>query len=151
MPSRFAPPRRSPGLVGVIDIGSNSIRLVVFAGDGRTPDPIFNEKVLCGLGRGLERTGRLNEDGVRQALANLGRFAELVRDMKVRRLRVVGTAAARDAEDGKAFITEVRRRTGLRVEILAGGEEARLSALGVLSGIPEADGVMGDLGGGSLE
>src|SRR3954470_13072963 len=141
MPPRISPSRRFTASVGVIDIGSNSIRLVVFAGNGRTPDPIFNEKVLCGLGRGLERTGRLNEDGARLALDNLGRFAELVRDMKVRRLRVVGTAAVRDAEDGPAFIAQVRRRTGLRVEILPGGEEARLSALGVLSGIPEADGV----------
>lgn len=151
MRPRIAPSRRFTASVGVIDIGSNSIRLVVFAGAGRTPDPIFNEKVLCGLGRGLERTGRLNQDGARSALANLERFAALVRLMKVRRLRVVGTAAVRDAADGPEFIAAVRRRTGLRVEILPGGEEARLSALGVLSGMPEADGVMGDLGGGSLE
>lgn len=151
MPPRFASGRRSSGSVGVIDIGSNSIRLVVYSGEGRSPDPVFNEKILCGLGRGLERTGRLNDDGVRQALANLGRFASLVRAMKVRRLRVVGTAAVRDAENGPEFAAEVRQRTGLKIEVLPGREEARLSALGVVSGMPEADGVMGDLGGGSLE
>jgi exopolyphosphatase / guanosine-5'-triphosphate,3'-diphosphate pyrophosphatase len=137
--------------IGVIDIGSNSIRLVVFDGQSRIPHPLFNEKVLCGLGRGLERTGRLNPDGVALALDNLARFATVAKSMDVRELKVVATAAARDAEDGPAFVAEVTRRTKFKVEVLGGGEEARLSALGVLSGIPDADGLSGDLGGGSLE
>jgi exopolyphosphatase/guanosine-5'-triphosphate,3'-diphosphate pyrophosphatase len=137
--------------IGVVDIGSNSIRLVVFDGLSRIPHPLFNEKVLCGLGRGLERTGRLNPEGAVLALDNLARFASLARAMDVRHLRVVGTAAVRDADDGRAFVKEVQRRAGLKVEILDGAEEARLSALGVVSGIPDADGVSGDLGGGSLE
>jgi exopolyphosphatase/guanosine-5'-triphosphate,3'-diphosphate pyrophosphatase len=137
--------------IGVIDIGSNSIRLVVFDGLSRIPHPLFNEKVLCGLGRRLERTGRLNPEGVALALDNLVRFATIAKAMEVHELRVVGTAAVRDAEDGRAFAAEVTRRTGLKVEVLDGGEEARLSALGVLSGIPDADGLTGDLGGGSLE
>lgn len=137
--------------IGIVDIGSNSIRLVVFDGLSRIPHPLFNEKVLCGLGRGLERTGQLNPDGVVLALENLARFAALARAMNVRHLRVVGTAAVRDAEDGRAFAAEVKRRAGLKIEILDGAEEARLSALGVLSGIPDADGLTGDLGGGSLE
>jgi len=151
MQSRFAPGRSSAAPVGVIDIGSNSIRLVVYAGDERAPHPIFNEKVLCGLGRGLERSNRLHSEGVKLALDNLSRFAELVEAMNVKRLRVVGTAAVRDAEDGRDFVAEVRRRTGLKMETLDGEEEARLSGLGVVSGMPEADGLMGDLGGGSLE
>ena len=151
MRSRFASGRPPAAPVGVIDIGSNSIRLVVYAGDERAPYPIFNEKVLCGLGRGLERTNRLNPEGVQLALDNLSRFAALVHAMHVRRLRVVGTAAVRDAEDGPEFVAAVRRRTGLKIEILDGEEEARLSGLGVLSGMPDADGLMGDLGGGSLE
>jgi len=106
MRSRFAPGRRSAGPVGVIDIGSNSIRLVVYAGDERAPHPIFNEKVLCGLGRGLERSNRLNDEGVALALANLSRFSSLSSAMGVKQLRVVGTAAVRDAEDGKAFVAE---------------------------------------------
>ncbi len=151
MRSRFSPGRSSSAPVGVIDIGSNSIRLVVFDGDGRAPHPIFNEKVLCGLGRGLERSGRLNTEGVALALDNLNRFSGLARAMGVRRMRVVGTAAVRDAEDGAAFVAEVRRRTGLKVETLEGGKEAHLSAMGVVSGMPDAHGLMGDLGGGSLE
>jgi len=152
MPSRSPPARTAAqGPVGVIDIGSNSIRLVVFSGSGRAPHSIFNEKVLCGLGRGLERTGRLHEEGVESALANLGRFAGLVEAMNVHHLRVVATAAVREAENGPEFARAVRRQAGLKVEILDGAEEARLSALGVLSGMPQADGLMGDLGGGSLE
>jgi exopolyphosphatase/guanosine-5'-triphosphate,3'-diphosphate pyrophosphatase len=151
MRSRFAPGRRSAGPVGVIDIGSNSIRLVVYAGDERAPHPIFNEKVLCGLGRGLERSNRLNDEGKNLALANLSRFSSLAKAMGVRHLRIVGTAAVRDAEDGPGFADNVRRQTGLKIEVLDGEEEARLSALGVVSGTPEANGIMGDLGGGSLE
>jgi exopolyphosphatase/guanosine-5'-triphosphate,3'-diphosphate pyrophosphatase len=137
--------------IGIIDIGSNSIRLVVFDGLSRIPHPLFNEKVLCGLGRGLERTGKLNPDGAVLALDNLARFAALARAMDVRQLRVVGTSAVRDAQDGPEFVDAVKRRAGLKIEVLDGGEEARLSALGVLSGIPDADGLTGDLGGGSLE
>jgi exopolyphosphatase/guanosine-5'-triphosphate,3'-diphosphate pyrophosphatase len=144
-------PGRRARHIGIVDIGSNSIRLVVFDGLSRIPHPLFNEKVLCGLGRGLERTGRLNPDGVVLALDNLTRFSALAKAMNVHRLRVVGTAAVRDAEDGKAFVATVRQRTGLRIEVLDGAEEARLSALGMLSGIPDADGLTGDLGGGSLE
>lgn len=137
--------------IGIIDIGSNSIRLVVFDGLSRIPHPLLNEKVLCGLGRGLGRTGMLDPDGVTLALDNLARFAMLAAAMHVRRMRVVGTAAIRDARDGPDFVRAVKRRTGLEVEVLKGKEEARLSALGVISGIPDADGLMGDLGGGSLE
>src|SRR5690349_11600651 len=137
--------------IGIIDIGSNSIRLVVFDGLSRIPHPLFNEKVLCGLGRGLERTGKLNPDGAVLALDNLARFAALSRAMDVRRLRVVATSAVRDALDGREFVAAVRRRAGLKIEVLDGAEEARLSAFGVLSGIPNADGLTGDLGGGSLE
>src|SRR3954464_5021506 len=96
--------------VGVVDIGSNSIRLVVFAPGSRSPRPLFNEKVLCGLGRGLERTGRLDEEGVELALKNLARFSSLARAMKVRKLRTVATAAVRDAKNGPAFAHEVRTR-----------------------------------------
>lgn len=143
--------RSSADHIGVIDVGSNSIRLVVFDGLSRMPHPLFNEKVLCGLGRGLERTGKLSEEGVGLALANLGRFAALAKAMRVGKLTSVATAAVRDADNGREFLAEVRRRTGLKIRVISGAEEARLSALGVLSGMPDADGVMGDLGGGSLE
>jgi exopolyphosphatase/guanosine-5'-triphosphate,3'-diphosphate pyrophosphatase len=142
---------RPDGRIGVIDLGSNSIRLVVYDRPGRAPLPVFNEKVLCGLGRGLERTGRLNPDGVRLALENMGRFARIAAGMGLDRLDVLATAAARDAADGPEFVARMEAITGLPVTVLDGSEEARLSALGVVSGIPDADGAMGDLGGGSLE
>jgi exopolyphosphatase/guanosine-5'-triphosphate,3'-diphosphate pyrophosphatase len=153
---RAASPRPVPrpandGRIGIIDIGSNSIRLVVYEHARRAPVPVFNEKVLCGLGRDLERTGALPPDGVISALDNLQRFVTLARNMKVARLDLLATAAVRDATDGEAFVAEVRRRTGESVQLISGQEEARLSGLGVICGMQDADGVMGDLGGGSLE
>jgi exopolyphosphatase / guanosine-5'-triphosphate,3'-diphosphate pyrophosphatase len=137
--------------IAVIDIGSNSLRLVVFERLGATLLPLLNEKVMCGLGRGIARTGRLNREGVELALANLQRFVALARALKVDHLTGIATAAVRDASDGQAFAAEIERQCGLPVRIVDGAEEARLSAAGVLAGIPGADGVVGDLGGGSVE
>ena len=142
---------RHTARIGVLDIGSNSIRLVVYDRNCRAPVPIYNEKVLCGLGRGVERAGQLNAEGLAQALGNLSRFKALADAMGVARLDVLATAAVRDAQDGQDFVTTLRDRLGLEVQVISGEEEARLSALGVLSAIPEADGVVADLGGGSLE
>lgn len=137
--------------VGIVDIGSNSIRLCVYDGAARVPVPLFNEKAVCGLGQGLGASGRLNPEGVEHALSVVGRFAELSRAMEVERLDILATAAVRDATDGAAFVGEVQRRYGVEVKILSGGQEAKLAALGVLCGTPDADGIVADLGGGSLE
>lgn len=139
------------GPVAVVDIGSNSIRLVVYSGPERGAVPLFNEKVLCGLGRGLSGSGRLNPQGVRLARRNLVRFTRLARAMGARRIDLLATAAVREAADGAAFAAEVEGLCGLPVRVLSGPDEARLSALGVAAGFPGASGVMGDLGGGSLE
>ncbi len=147
---RQARPRRG-GQVAVVDIGSNSLRLVIYDGIRRAPRTLFNEKVMCGLGRGLEHTGRLDPDGVALARENLQRFVALARSVGVRRLDVLATAAVRDASDGRSFVADVQRRHRLKVKVLAGAEEGRLSAYGVLAGIPDANGVVGDLGGGSVE
>ncbi|MHA1538628.1 MAG: Ppx/GppA phosphatase family protein [Alphaproteobacteria bacterium] len=136
---------------GVIDIGSNSIRLVVYQGPKRAPTPFFNEKVLCGLGRSLAATGSLDADGLALALHNLPRFAALAREMGVEGLHVVATAAVREARDGAEFVAVVKKLCGLEMRILDGDEEARLAASGVIAGYPRARGIMGDLGGGSLE
>ncbi|WP_282609657.1 exopolyphosphatase [Pelagibius sp. Alg239-R121] len=144
-------PLSSGERVAVIDIGSNSMRLVVFDGLKRAPAPVFNEKVFCGLGRGLKKTGSLSEEGVELALTNLARFAGLVRSMGVEKLTLLATAAVREADNGEDFVREITQQYGLEVQVLSGKAEARLSALGVISGMPEADGIMGDLGGGSLE
>ena len=136
--------------VAIIDIGSNSVRLVVYAGPKRIPTPIFNEKVLAGLGAGLDRTGKLSKDGRRKALAALARFKLLITHMRVKHTHVLATAAIRDAEDGAKFVDEVAK-TGFDCEVLSAAEEAHLAGQGVISGIPAADGTVGDLGGGSLE
>ncbi len=137
--------------IAVIDIGSNSIRLVVYEAMWRAPLPVFNEKVLCGLGRGLDETGRLSAAGVELALESLPRFVALARSMGADPLMAFATAAVRDAANGGDFVNAVEAATGLAIEVISGEEEARLSGLGVLSAIPSANGIMGDLGGGSLE
>ena len=137
--------------IGVIDLGSNSLRLVVFERLGGALFPLFNEKVMCGLGRGIASTGRLSPDGIDLALVNLRRFVAFARAIGVDHLAVLATAAVRDATDGEAFAAEVERQCQVPVRIIDGAEEARLSAAGVLAGIPDADGMVADLGGGSVE
>lgn len=137
--------------VGVIDVGSNSVRLVVFDGAARSPAYFFNEKVLCGLGKGLAQSGRLSPDGRVRALAAIKRFALLLEHMGVEKVSTVATAAVREAEDGPAFCAEVLAETGIGLYVASGEEEARLSAQGVLLGWPEADGLVCDIGGASME
>jgi exopolyphosphatase/guanosine-5'-triphosphate,3'-diphosphate pyrophosphatase len=139
------------GRIAVVDVGSNSLRLVVFERLGASLLPLLNEKVMCALGRGIARTGRLNPEGVKLAFANLQRFVALARALRVDHLAIIATAAVREASDGRAFAAEAERQCGVPVRIVEGGEEARLSAAGVLAGIRQADGVVSDLGGGSVE
>jgi exopolyphosphatase/guanosine-5'-triphosphate,3'-diphosphate pyrophosphatase len=141
----------SPHDAAVIDIGSNSIRLVLYRIEGRAIWTIFNEKVLAGLGRDLPATGRLSPDGVRAAHAALRRFKAVLEALQPSAVFTAATAAVREAKDGEAFVRQVKVETGLSVNVLPGEEEARLSALGVAAGIPGASGVAGDLGGFSLE
>jgi exopolyphosphatase/guanosine-5'-triphosphate,3'-diphosphate pyrophosphatase len=153
-PYRMTPAQGRLGngpLVGVIDIGSNSVRLVVYEGLTRSPTPLFNEKTLAGLGREVQSKGLLAPDAVEKALAALKRFRSLCDLMRVERLWVVATAAARDARNGKAFIAQAERICRKKIDLISGAREARLTALGVISGFHKPDGVVGDLGGGSLE
>ncbi|SFR98525.1 Ppx/GppA family phosphatase [Sphingomonas jatrophae] len=142
-----APPQ---GRIGIIDIGSNSIRLVVYEGPARVPAILFNEKVLAGLGKGLAKSGTIEPEAMERADAALARFVGLARAMEVGRLRTVATAAVRDASNGALFLQRLKR-LGIEPELLSGDEEAATAGYGVLAGIPHADGVVGDLGGGSLE
>jgi len=137
--------------VAVIDIGSNSVRLVVYEGLTRAPTPIFNEKVLAGLGRQVQTTGLLAQDAIDTALAALKRFRAMCDMLHVRKVWAIATAACRDARNGRAFIAEAQRICRTRVTVLSGAREAHLTALGVISGIHKPDGIVGDLGGGSLE
>ncbi|MFN4057537.1 MAG: Ppx/GppA family phosphatase [Roseinatronobacter sp.] len=145
------PSARALSHVGVIDVGSNSVRLVVFDGAARSPAYFFNEKVLCGLGKGLAETGRLNPEGRVRAAATLARFAALTKGMTTTNLTMVATAAMREAEDGPEFQALIEAQTGLKMRIIDGAEEARLSAQGVLTGWPEAAGLVCDIGGNSME
>ncbi|MDB5674383.1 MAG: exopolyphosphatase, partial [Sphingomonas bacterium] len=135
---------------GIIDIGSNSIRLVVYQGPERLPSVLFNEKVMAGLGRDLAATGAIGDDGLAIADAALGRFAAVAREMNLTRLRTVATAAVRDASNGQILL-DMAARHSLEVELLSGEQEALAAGHGVISAIPDADGIVGDLGGGSLE
>ena len=136
----------------VVDLGSNSVRLVVFEGQGRNPTAIFNEKAVLRLGRGLQQTGRLNEEGVEQALMVMARYAAIAHAMRAEPCEVLATAAVRDASNGGAFMAALRTSLpGMVLRLLSGEEEAGYSASGLMCGIPGADGVLADIGGGSLE
>lgn len=138
------------GRQAIIDIGSNSIRLVVYGGPPRIPATLFNEKVMAGLGRSLDATGAIPSSSIGMALRALARFRRLAEVMGVEQVRTVATAAVRDASNGDELLARAAE-LGLDVELLSGEQEAEAAALGVLSAIPDADGVVGDLGGGSLE
>jgi exopolyphosphatase/guanosine-5'-triphosphate,3'-diphosphate pyrophosphatase len=142
------PPARS----AVVDLGSNSVRLVVFEGRGRNPAAIFNEKAVLRLGRGLQQSGRLNEEGVAQAITVLARYHEVARAMRADPFEVLATAAVRDAENGADFVAALQAAMpGVAIRVLSGEQEAGFSAAGLLCGIPSADGILADIGGGSLE
>jgi exopolyphosphatase/guanosine-5'-triphosphate,3'-diphosphate pyrophosphatase len=145
------PSARALSRVGVVDVGSNSVRLVVFDGAARSPAYFYNEKIMCALGAGLSQTGQLNPEGRVRALSALRRFQYLAQGMGLPTLTVVATAAVRDASDGPEFCEEVRRETGLRIWVIDGEEEARLSAQGVLLGWPGSYGLVCDIGGSSME
>jgi exopolyphosphatase/guanosine-5'-triphosphate,3'-diphosphate pyrophosphatase len=148
----FAPGRlNGSGPVAIIDIGSNSVRLVVYERLSRSATPLFNEKELCGLARGIATRGRLDPEAIASALTAIRRFRALTDQMRVSSVHVLATAAPREASNGREFIAAVEQVMGVPVLLLPGTEEARLTALGIISGIHNPDGVAGDLGGGSLE
>jgi exopolyphosphatase/guanosine-5'-triphosphate,3'-diphosphate pyrophosphatase len=136
----------------VVDLGSNSVRLVVFEGRGRNPVPIFNEKAVLRLGHGLQESGSLDPEAVAAALTVMQRYAAIARAMRADPVEVLATAAVRDASNGPAFVATLRERMPeVPIRVLAGEEEAALAAAGLLCGIPGADGILADIGGGSLE
>src|ERR1035437_9961177 len=136
--------------VAILDIGSNSVRFVVYARRNPTK-PFFNEKVLCLLGRNLNRTGRLNPEGKKSARLAIGGFLQVAKALGCGSVHAIATAAIRDARDGHTFVQSMRRDLKAHIRIITADQEARYSALGVLSYIPEAEGIVADLGGGSLE
>ncbi|BCH25740.1 exopolyphosphatase [Mesorhizobium sp. L-8-3] len=137
--------------LSIIDIGSNSIRLVIYEGIARSPTILFNEKMLAGLGRGIVTTGKLDPDAVKRAVEEFRRFRALSEQAGAEQFFVIATAAAREAQNGMDFIHRAEEILGTQIRVLSGREEAYYSALGVISGFHPANGIAGDLGGGSLE
>lgn len=137
--------------LAIVDIGSNSVRLVAYEALTRAPTPLFNEKVLCGLGKGVATTGLLAPDGMDKALAALRNFRALCRNMGIDDITVIATAATRDARNGASFLEAARQAIDVPVQLIDGAREAELAALGVASAFHQPDGIVGDLGGGSLE
>jgi exopolyphosphatase/guanosine-5'-triphosphate,3'-diphosphate pyrophosphatase len=148
-PERFS--RTGRPAYAIIDIGSNSVRLVVYDEIGRAPFPRFNEKALCQLGDGFARTGALTPDGVARTLAALRRFRAIADAMAVERIDTLATEAVRQASNGPELVAQIARQTGLSARVLSGEEEAYFGALGVVSGFYRPTGLVGDMGGGSLE
>jgi exopolyphosphatase / guanosine-5'-triphosphate,3'-diphosphate pyrophosphatase len=137
--------------IAVVDIGSNSVRLVVYEGAVRAPTPIFNEKVLAGLGRTIATTGNLDAAGVARTLEALARFRAITRVLGVKNIRAIATAACREAKNGKTFIAESEKALGVHIDVLSGEQEAEMAAAGIIMGFGNTDGIIGDMGGGSLE
>jgi len=137
--------------VAIVDIGSNSVRLLVYEGESRTAATLQNEKSICGIGRDMVSTGRLHAEGCTEALEALARFRLIADGLGVPTREAVATAAARDASNGAEFIARAEKAWGSPIRVLAGEDEARIAAEGVIAGIPEADGIAADLGGGSLD
>lgn len=137
--------------IAVVDIGSNSVRLVIYEGPWRHAAALHNEKAICAIGRSMVSTGRLDEGGMAFALDTLARFRELCDGHQVADVGAVATSAARDASNGRDFIRRAEKALGQPIRILSGEEEARIAAEGTVAGIPNADGLVADLGGGSLD
>jgi exopolyphosphatase/guanosine-5'-triphosphate,3'-diphosphate pyrophosphatase len=150
---RSASPRsaKARGPVAIVDIGSNSVRLVIYESASRIAATLQNEKSICAIGRDMVTSGRLHAEGCAAALEALARFRVMADGMKVEVREAVATAAARDAVNGAEFIARAEKAWGGPIRILTGEDEAHIAAEGVLAGIPDADGLAADLGGGSLD
>ena len=142
---------QGPRDLAVVDVGSNSVRLVLYRVEGRAIWTVFNEKVLAGLGRDMAKSGLLSKDGVAAALGALKRFRAVLDAVKPAEVFTAATAAVREARDRTGFLERVKAETGFELRVLSGEEEALYSALGVVAGAPRATGLVGDLGGSSLE
>ena len=137
--------------IGVVDIGSNSVRLVIYEGAVRAPTPLFNEKEQCGLGRAIASTGKLGDASVEHAMKTLVRFRAIARELRVTNVLAFATAAVREASDGAEFLIRAEQALGVPIQLLTGEREAMLASLGIAMGFGRVKGVAGDLGGGSLE
>jgi len=137
--------------VAVLDIGSNSVRLVIYEHLGRTLTPLFNEKANCTLGRGVAKDKKIAPENASKALKAIARFGLVVRLMEVKNTYIIATSAVREASNGKKFMAGVELLMEAKGNILSGAQEAHYAARGIIFGMPDFEGLVGDLGGGSLE
>ena len=142
---------KDQGKVAVIDIGSNSIRFVIFDRYGRYPYPLFNERITCRLGEGVQKTKKLKQDRIEQSLETLKRFSKIINMAELDTVLTIGTAAVRQAENAEEFIKPAERLLKKNIRVLSGVQEADLVAKGLIANIPLANGIIADLGGGSIE
>lgn len=143
-------PKKLRWPLGILDIGSNSVRMVLFEGP-QARKPFFNSKINCMLGRNLDRTGRLYAPGKDSAYHAICGFYEIAQALGVKSFTAFATEALREATDGKKFVKKIEDALGRKISILTGEQEGRLAAQGVTSGMSIVNGVVCDLGGGSLE
>lgn len=138
--------------VAVLDIGSNSVRMVVFNTSTQPPVKIYNEKTVCALGRDLGTTGLLNATAAKEALNAIHHYKNVIdTDFPSAKILAVGTASLREAGDGAQFVDMVAADTGININVITGTKEAHYAAHGVMMFDNHADGVVADFGGGSLE
>jgi len=143
-----------PIRLGAIDVGSNSIRLVVAeAADNGTYRVIDEEREMTRLAADLERTGRLNADAIERSLAVIGKMKAIAEGFQVHELRAIATSAARDAANGDVLCREAQNRFGLHVEVISPGDEARLAVQSAVRHFKLNDALTAivDIGGGSVE
>jgi len=135
----------------IIDVGSNTVRLVIFLGAIPHQQCWVNIKTRCRLAEGIEETGKLSPEGRRKALKAVGEYLQKAETLTRGEIQVVATSAVRDAANGRKFVRKIEKSFGHRVAVLSGEQEALLCATGVLTGYPRASGLIVDVGGGSLE
>ena len=134
----------------IIDLGSNSIRMLIYDNILNSQIPVFNEKAVCQLGKNLDRTGKLDPKGAEFALTVLKRFKQILSNLKVKKYKAIGTAALREAIDAKDFIIKAQKIIKKKIIMLSGNKEAENSALGVVIGFQKVNGLVADLGGGEF-
>ncbi len=137
--------------IGVIDIGSHSIRMVIYRHYGRYPLPLFNERVTVKLGEGLDNNETLSPEKIELGLSTLRRFSHIMQAISLERTFVIATAAVRRAKNATDFTEPAEDILGAPVTILSAQDEARMVTLGLTANLQDISGLIADLGGGSLE
>ncbi len=138
--------------VAVIDVGTNSARLLVADVAGGKVSPVERRSRVTRLGRGVDLSGRLSAEAVEDACAAIGEYVAATEELGAEAIDAIATSAVRDAENGSAFVAELRERFALSARVLDGEEEARLTYLGATSEhAPTEPTLVVDIGGGSTE